>query len=88
MAQKFTPPPDWPSVGKVIELFTGMGCELREMEGALDDPEGEHWIRFLYNPENQTFASLGALENDDFMMPDEVAHLERRLEMTIPKNWR
>ena len=64
-----------------------MGCELRTLESYLEGPEGVTELRFLFNPENQTFAALPHLEDDEVVSPDEVGALERRLEMEIPKSW-
>ena len=72
-------------MGKLIELFTAMGCELHTLPDLLHDQNGSHRVRFLYNPETEGFVSLRDLEDDDTLPPSEVENWERRLEVEIPK---
>jgi hypothetical protein len=86
VAQPFFPSPDWPNLGKVIECFVLSGCHL------FDGPEiiGDHdtyRIRYLYNPETDQYANLGRLDNDDWVLPEEVRGWERDLGIEIPKPW-
>jgi hypothetical protein len=63
MAQRVGGP--WLKVGKLIELFTAMGCTLGELPGGLHGPD-RHWrVRFLYSAETDDFVSLSDLEDDD-----------------------
>ncbi len=80
----------WPTVRELIELFTAMGCELREMPEVVAGPDGAHGIRFLYSPEADDFVSLRGMEDDERIPPSEVENWERRLGIQIPKNpnWR
>jgi hypothetical protein len=77
----------WLTVGKLIELFVAMGCELHELSGKLHGPMGSHRVRFLYNPEADDFVSLSDLADDERIPPSEVESWERRLQLEIPKNW-
>ncbi len=83
MAQRVGGP--WLRVGKLIELFTAMGCTLGELPGTLGDP-ANHWrVRFLYSPETDDFVSLSDLDDDDILPASEVENWERRLGIEIPK---
>lgn len=75
----------WFKVGKLIEIFTAMGCEVHYLDGHLAGPDGDHRVRFLYYPETDGFVSLSNLEDDDRVSPSEVENWERRLGLDIPK---
>ncbi|MBV8449932.1 MAG: hypothetical protein JO357_16910 [Hyphomicrobiales bacterium] len=76
----------WLSVGKLIELFTAMGCVLSELPGTLIYKDGApRKIRYLYSPEADDFVSLGDLDDGDRLPPSEVESWERRLGIQIPK---
>lgn len=75
----------WPTVRKLIELFTMMGCEVRDLPGALTDEDGTWKVRFLYNPEVDDFQSLGDLADDERIPWSEVEAWERRLQIEVPR---
>jgi hypothetical protein len=81
--------PNWPTVGTVISLFLQMGCERRQLPGsAVDDDGNEELVTYLYYPETRTLVAVVGFDSDDERMsPSEVEHYERRLGLTIPKNW-
>jgi hypothetical protein len=83
MAQRVDGP--WLKVGKLIELFVAMGCELHNLPGDIMGPDGTYKVRFLLNPITRTFVSLSDLDNDEMLPPSEIAYWERRLKMSIPK---
>jgi hypothetical protein len=83
MAQRVGGP--WLRVGKLIELFTAMGCTLGELPGVLHGPGGQWRVRYLYSPETDDFVSLSDLDDDDVLPPSEVENWERRLGVEIPK---
>jgi hypothetical protein len=83
MAQRVGGP--WLTVGKLIELFTAMGCTLGEVPGGLDGPDGWHPIRYLHSPVTDDFVSLSDLQDDEFISPSEIENWERRLGIEIPK---
>jgi hypothetical protein len=74
----------WLSVGKLIEIFTAMGCVLGELPGHTAETDA-HRVRYLYNQENDDFVSLSDLDDNDRLPPSEVENWERRLGVTIPK---
>lgn len=82
----------WPRVREVLSVFQQMGCEIRELPGHLFDGDGNEMpVKFLYNPLNKAGVALLDYESDDeFMTPSEIANLERRLDLEIPKKdtWR
>ncbi len=73
------------SVGRVIALFTAMGCELRPLTGRLSGPDGSEPIRFLYNPETEGVASLSTYDDDDRIPPSQIDQWERALGVEIPR---
>ena len=75
----------WTSVGRLIELFSAMGCVLSEVPNILIVDEQPNRVRYLYSPETDDFVSLRDLTNDDLLPPSEVENWERRLGITIPK---
>ena len=75
---------NWPTVGKLIELFTAMGCELGELPGEIEGPEGPYRVRFLYSPATDDFVSLSNYEDDERIPPSELASWQRRLGTEIP----
>ena len=75
----------WPTVQRLIELFTAMGCELKTLPGQLTGPDGTHPVRFLYNPENGGFVSLADLADDERLPPSEIDNWERRLGLEVPR---
>lgn len=75
----------WFTVGKLIELFTAMGCELGELPNPISGPDGDYRVRYLYNPETDSFISLSDLHDDDRLPPSEVDAWERRLGLVVPK---
>jgi len=74
----------WLSVGKLIEVFTAMGCVLGELPPSPDFSD-ERRIRYLYSPETDDFVSLSDLNDDEILPPSEVENWERRLGMVVPK---
>lgn len=58
---------------KLIELFVMMGCRLEHLPGRAEGLE----VRFLYNPDADTFASLSNLDDDDLVGPSEIDYFER-----------
>jgi hypothetical protein len=66
-----------------------MGCEMKALPGRILDSDGkEEAVRFLYNPEEEVGVPITGFDSDDeFMSPYEVANLERRLQLEIPKPW-
>jgi hypothetical protein len=83
MAQRVGGP--WLSVGKLIELFTAMGCTLGELPGGIEDQAGSSRVRYLYSPETDDFVSLSDLADHDLLPPSEVENWERRLGILVPK---
>lgn len=83
MAQRVGGP--WLSVGKLIELFTAMGCALGELPVPVEDSGGGRRVRYLYSPETDDFVSLSDLADDDTLPPSEVENWERRLGVVVPK---
>jgi hypothetical protein len=83
MAQRVGGP--WLSVGKLIELFTAMGCTLGELPGGVEDQAGSWRVRYLYSPETDDFVSLSDLADDELLPPSEVENWERRLGIVVPK---
>ena len=83
MAQRVGEP--WLTVGKLIELFTAMGCTLGEVPGGLQGPAGWRPLRYLHSPVTDDFVSLSDLEDGERLPPSEVANWERRLGISIPK---
>ena len=83
MAQRVGGP--WLSVGKLIELFTAMGCMLGELPGGIADESGTWRVRYLYSPETDDFVSLSDLADDELLPPSEVENWERRLGIAVPK---
>jgi hypothetical protein len=75
----------WLSVGKLVELFTAMGCVLHDLPGRLIQPGKSYKVRYLYSPVTGDFVSLGGLADDDIMPPSEIENWERRLGIDIPK---
>jgi hypothetical protein len=75
----------FPTVAKLIELFTAMGCELHTLNRALEGPQGETDIRFLYNPDTDQFASLSGLDDDDRVPWSLVESWERNLGVEVPR---
>ena len=75
----------WLSVGKLIELFTAMGCSLGELPGELQDSNASWRVRYLYSPETDDFIALSNLDDDDLLPPSEVENWERRLGIIVPK---
>ncbi len=71
-------------VGKVIELFSAMGCIVGEVPGKLRIDDEEYVVRYLYCEETDRFASLSDLEDDHIIGPSEIENLERRLGLHIP----
>lgn len=82
MAQRVDGP--WLPVGKLIELFTAMGCTLGELPGLPHDPDPRR-VRYLYSPETDDFVSLSDLSDDDVLPPSQIENWERRLGVAIPK---
>jgi hypothetical protein len=80
----------WLTVGKLIELFTLMGCRLGELRGEIEGPDGSRKVRHLYNPDSDDFVSLRDYPDDKQVPPGEVSSWERRLKLKIPKppGWR
>jgi hypothetical protein len=73
-------------VRSVLSLFIQMGCDLRVAEGDGSSDEGDVLnFRYLYNPENQAFAPILDLGDDEYVSEGEVNTWERRLGVTIPK---
>ncbi len=83
MAQRVDGP--WLTVGKLIELFTAMGCVLGKLPGEIHGPNGSWEVRYLYYEETDSFVSLSDLADDDILPPSEIENWERRLGLTIPK---
>ena len=77
----------WPTIRELIDLFTAMGCELHDLEGHIEGPDGKRRVRFLYNPENDGIASLSDYDDDDSVPPSVAENWERLLDITIPKHW-
>ncbi len=75
----------WPTVQRLIELFTAMGCEVRTLTGTLAGPDGAHNVRYLYNPESGGFVSLSDLADDERLPPSEIDNWERRLGLEVPR---
>jgi hypothetical protein len=73
----------WLSVGKLIELFTAMGCVLNELPEHLLEPGAR--VRYLYSPTADDFVSLSDLADDEILPPSEIENWERRLGISIPK---
>jgi hypothetical protein len=71
-------------VGKVIALFVGMGCELRHSNGQLENEDGPHNFRFLYNPENEGLASLSRLDDGDQVSEHMIENWQRLLDIVLP----
>lgn len=87
MAQR-SPPPQGPSLGRLIELFVSMGCTLGELPHEITGPDGASWrVRYLYSPETNQFQSLGDLADDEIVSAREVEQWELVLGIEIPKNW-
>lgn len=75
----------WLTVGKLVELFTAMGCTLGVLPGHLHG-QNERWrVRYLYSPEANDFVSLSDLDDDEILAPTEIENWERRLGIIIPK---
>ena len=75
----------WLTVGKLIELFTAMGCVVGELPGELIGPDGPRRVRYLHSPMTDDFVSLSDLEDDERIPPSEVDNWERRLGVTVPR---
>lgn len=73
------------TVGRVVELFTAMGCEVHHLNGTVTGPDGCHPVRFLYCAETEGFASLSNLDDGDRVPPSQVEAWERGLGVSIPK---
>lgn len=85
MAAQFSSGP-WLTIGKLVELFTAMGCEERPLPGMLVNADGtKRTVHYLFNPENNGFVSLRDYARDERIPPPEVENWERRLGMIIPK---
>lgn len=72
-------------VGRAIELFVAMGCELHALRPHVRDLDEETVVRFLYNPETSRFASLAELEDDDRVSDAQLSYWELDLGVTIPR---
>jgi hypothetical protein len=73
-------------VGDAISVFLQMGCELRQLPGEIETPDGERMtVRFLFNAQTGGFVELIDLSDDDSVSLEEIEYWERRLSMDIPK---
>jgi hypothetical protein len=76
---------NWRNVGELIEFFVLNGCELRDLPGEIESPDGEtHTVRYLYSPFTDDFASLTDLDNGDSIPEDIYRNWERRLGFKLP----
>ena len=75
----------WLTVGKLIELFTAMGCGVGELPGTLIGPDGPRHVRYLHSPLTDDFVSLSDLKDDQRIPPSEVDNWERRLGVIVPR---
>lgn len=76
----------WYTVQQLIEIFTAMGCELREPGILMTSPDGEMFdVRYLYNPQTGEYLELVGLDPSDSLPLSEVEYWERRLGMLVPK---
>jgi hypothetical protein len=75
----------WLRVGKIIELFSAMGCTLGELPQPIHGSLGTWRVRYLYSPETENFVSLSDLDDDEFISPSELESWERVLGIEIPK---
>jgi hypothetical protein len=74
------------NVREVLALFVQMGCELRIAEHTVYSDDGDVLnFRYLYNPENEAFAPIIDLGDDEQVSSGEVESWERRLGIVIPK---
>lgn len=78
-------PQNWYNVGEIIRLFQMMGCEVSTSKDPIIGPDGPFYIRFLYNPEQETMLPLRGLADDEWIPPSIVDNWERVLEVVIPR---
>lgn len=60
------------------------GCVLDTLPGHLEGPDGNHPVKYLYNPETDDFASLSNLDLDDYVPPSTYENWARRLGIPFP----
>lgn len=76
-----------PTWAEIIALFIQMGCSERLLPGSLVDETGaDKPVRFLFNPENKTFAPIENYGDQTKITRSEIEFLERTLDITIPKS--
>ncbi len=76
---------NWPTVQKIIELFTAVGCELSTHHPQVFGENGPYSVRYLYNPETDGMACIGQYEDADRVPLSDILNWERRLGAEIPK---